>query len=222
MFVAGTLPTSILVNDSIGLSLILDSQGARGAFLRAVAGSLRSSWSSWSSVTLSDTVLCLLLSVAQAHGWSGVEWNGSISLVLTPILGNFFPSRILLSRLLRSRSVLLHMWGLISIRLWGGVQADNSQAKQAKQATTTTNPGEQTMTSKVVPRKPGPGDGGRGEYSVFAYDPDDPGRVAIVDAYRGLEPRVSCPPSRCDGFFSRGRGTRGPDLASHLFPSCFL
>lgn len=48
------------------------------------------------------------------------------------------------------------------------------------------------MTSKVVQRKSGPGDG-QGEYSVFAYDHNDPGRVAIVDAYRGLEPRVRVP-----------------------------
>ena len=76
------------------------------------------------------------------------------------------------------------------------------------------------MTSKVVPRKPGPGDGGRGEYSVFAYDPDDPGRVAIVDAYRGLEPRVSCPPLVVvmDIFFAWS-GHYGHNLA---LPSCFL
>ena len=43
------------------------------------------------------------------------------------------------------------------------------------------------MTSKVVHRKSAPSGG---EYSVFSYDHNDPGRVAIVDAYRGLEPRV--------------------------------
>ena len=126
MFVEGTLPTSILVKDSTGLPLILDSQGARGAFLRAVAGSLRSSWSSWSSVTLSDTVLCLLLSVAQAHGWSGVEWNGSISLVLTPILGNFFPSRILLSRLLAAQCSLAYVGSHFNPPVGGGPSRQQS------------------------------------------------------------------------------------------------